>query len=260
MGHAKEVVVKPASHRLHIHEDNEAVSLFQEDGHPYSPRYVQRVITPEELAVSGDSPVEIIPAPGRGQVIVPVSLWCSYTYRPVGGWECNDPELQVGNIDARSFSLSGLDGLNDANNTTSHWKITQDLGDVGDFDQLGYNQPLVFQCDANPDAYGPVKTFEITDGGTGYAVDDTVKIDSNSGDCVLRVTSVSGGVITGLEFDSETENSQGTIYHTGTGRSLDAVDSSGDGAEVSITEIELSPSILLITVLYIVVSGITIPS
>ena len=75
-----------------------------------------------------------------------------------------------------------------------------------DYDKMGYSEATAFDFDDIKDfalyIEKTVVDVEIVSGGTGYAVDDVITVSGGTGTaCQLKVTSVSSGVITGVDID-----------------------------------------------------------
>ncbi|MGB9856093.1 MAG: hypothetical protein ACPLKS_06085 [Caldisericum exile] len=80
---------------------------------------------------------------------------------------------------------------------------------------------------------GVITTVALNQGGTGYAVNDTIRpVQSGSGDAILKVTSVSDGAVTGLSIMQG-----GYGYSVANNVSTTALSGSGTGCKVNITEV-----------------------
>lgn len=74
-----------------------------------------------------------------------------------------------------------------------------------------------------------------TAGGTGYVVGDLLSVTTGGTGGKVKVASVSGGVVTGLELIMGDRSQRGTGYTTGAGKVTSADTGSGTGCTVNIT-------------------------
>ena len=89
------------------------------------------------------------------------------------------------------------------------------------------------------DNSGPVSAVTISEGGSGYAVNDELTLDSNGdGDCVFKVTAgttTNGKTITAVDLVTA-----GDLYYVGTSCSTTVDSGVGSGCILTISSISLS--------------------
>jgi hypothetical protein len=84
-------------------------------------------------------------------------------------------------------------------------------------------------------AVGPVLTFSVASGGSGYTNGQQIRLLGGNNDCILSVVSQSGGVIISLGFVSA-----GTGYTTGSYATTRVTGSTGSGCIVSVNSVSFN--------------------
>ncbi len=85
-------------------------------------------------------------------------------------------------------------------------------------------------------AVGPVVSFTVASGGTGYFNGQQIRLVGGNSDCILQVLSQSGGTILTLGFITA-----GTGYTAGTYATQRVTGSTGTGCTVNVTGVSFSP-------------------
>ncbi len=165
----------------------------------------QYTFTQQQLINMGTGGViEIMPAPGAGLIISPVSATALFMI--------SDPPL-INNVFTFDFFYTSLLGIKISDGILAvNASITD--GGVGFcyFDAIPYsgrnyqlvNQPLIATSHDRPRYYtfpvfqDSLASISVNDGGTGYSVGDTGTIDGGDNFAIYIVTSVNAGVVTGI--------------------------------------------------------------
>ena len=157
-------------------------------------RSAKTVISAAALEDSFATPIEIVPAPGPGKMIIPLA-WSTElsTGAPQSTGKCG----AVYATDVASFVSDGTDSQTLVNLGGTSNGYRQAASPAGVY--LPYeNDALMLIADgALDDSTGGIGAYEITAGGTGYAVADTVRI-GDTGARLTVATISEGGVVTGL--------------------------------------------------------------
>lgn len=85
-------------------------------------------------------------------------------------------------------------------------------------------------------AVGPVVSFTVASGGTGYTNGQQIRLLGGNNDCIMQVLSQSGGTILTLGFITA-----GTGYTTGTYTTQRVTGSTGTGCTVNVTGVSFNP-------------------
>lgn len=186
----------------------------------YAP--ITKVLDAEDLQVIEAAPYELVPAPGPGKIIWPLSILLAY--------DLNGAGLQINSFDgnvywgdnsgATPFIGAGplIDGVVD--NTETPWLNTlipvaivptissgtaRYKAMYGGIElDLAVNQPLVIQSINGMELLGSIVSTVLNDGGSGYAIGDTFTVDPYYGSpsATGTVTGETAGVVTSYTINT----------------------------------------------------------
>ena len=206
------------------------------------------LISKAQILTLNSAPVQLIPAPGPGKLIVVLSAVLVYKFGTQPYVQSDDSLFLV-----YEASENGVLGTNVVGLLT---------GSAGDFYQYqpgntaennsllpgDDNQPVVLQSDASYNN-GPIVTATLGAGGLGYAPNDTGTISTGSGDATYQVLTVgAGGAV--LTFSI---TAPGTAYATGNGLATatgGAQPGVGLGFTVNITAVQTGDGTLKVVTYY----------
>lgn len=205
-------------------------------------------LTAGQIATLSTLPVQVVPAPGAGKLIVPFGV--AYVF-DVGGQAFH---TAVGGLDTLdvlySPSLDPLDASVVSMVTAAYSAFGYSAAVPGQYAILpgDDNSALVVKALSDYNA-GPIETATITAGGLGYASNDTGTITTGSGDATYRVLSVgAGGAVSHLVVVN-----RGTAYTTGAGQATATGGTQpgvGVGLTVNITAVQLGNGTLKVITYY----------
>lgn len=215
-------------------------------------------LTAAQLKTLGDTPVTLVPAPGTGNMIVPVSV----VFRLAAGAHrfqgAGNLRLLYGGSGVGSVGTSG---------TLFADVVTQTTDQVGLF-----SQPLIFSLAPNAVTgdytskaavnakalqisgvnfdLGSVLTATVADGGTGYAVNDLGSLSAGDNNAVYKVLTAPGGVVGTVQITSGGANYD--LLSNPVSTSVDT--GAGDGAlTLNIATIQQGDGTATVETYYIVV-------
>lgn len=174
--------------------------------------YTQQIGAADLLAFAGGA-IPVVPPPGNGKVILPLSVMMIYNFNSVDF--SNSAPLNIKYHGDAGFLLIGSNaGLTGNGESTM---LTEPLGlSFETFKPTSalINQGLDLVLVSGAFALAGVGTASLTAGGTGYAIGDTGIINTGNADATYRVLTVSGlgAVLTfAITFP-------GSTYATGAGQ------------------------------------------
>jgi hypothetical protein len=149
-----------------------------------------------DLLALDSTPINVIPAPGAGKLLVPVAV--SFLFPATGtAYYGGDFVFDIVGADDASFHLNTAGLLSQPGRT--FWQGARD-GVSDDSDCT--NQPLRLRTFGSWNS-GPITAAEIVDGGVDYHVGDLVSTNTDITRPVIRVSAVNGmGSVTALVVDS----------------------------------------------------------
>jgi hypothetical protein len=152
---------------------------------------ITRIISAAELLAFAGGLIQIVPPPGDGKLIWPITSMLIYNFGTVDF--SNSPQLQICyGADVEEIlaaNLTSLTGLG-----VSEFAIAVPLASGGVYGNLAgcLNQPLNLLLRVGAFALGGVGAASVGAGGTGYAIGDTGTITTGNGDATYRVLTVDG--------------------------------------------------------------------
>jgi hypothetical protein len=208
-------------------------------------------LTAAQIRALGSTPIPLVPAPGAGRVIAVVGVAFVYLY---GTHTYFDPQNGTNVAYASNLNYPLLGTSSDINVVTqpnssfnySPGVISTQLNLLPGVD----NQAVMLTGDNLVN--GPIVTATLGAAGTGYAVNDTGTITTNSGDATYQITSVGAlGAVTGFTITAPgTEYAVANGVATATGG---AQPGAGAGFTVNITAVTLGDGTLKVVTYYQIV-------
>jgi len=202
------------------------------------------------IAFSGGL-IAVVPAPGVGKIIQPISVAILYNFGTVDFSPTPRLNIQIGATGAPVLSVgpTQLTGFG----VSAAWLPLINYNGSGITASSGVsNIPLNLALTAGHFAAGIISAAGITAAGTGYALNDTGTITSGGGDATYIITGVGAlGVVTSFAVTGA-----GTGYSTGAGQATatgGAQPGIGTGFTVNITAVQNGDGTIKVVTYYQIV-------
>lgn len=204
---------------------------------PFGLQQVTVSITAAEILDSFDNPVELVPAPGAGFVVVPLRV-----IKFAGAGAAYNTTAEVRSADGSDVAAAVSFG-----EAFDSYTVPNIGGALAEFE----NRALVLLGGSTiDDNAGAIATSSLGTGGADYEVGDIGSIDTGNADAIYEVDTVDGGgAVTAF-----TVTEAGSGYAVAAGVATTAIDGMGTGLEIDIDSITLGSRPVSITVVYSVIS------